>query len=84
MLILCIPSSLSLSILPIQFPTQPFIHPSPPELHREEECEDVMMEEEEEEEEEEETPVTESDSDEQEGADSVTKLTTLRYFRTWW
>ncbi|XP_056278017.1 FH1/FH2 domain-containing protein 3-like isoform X2 [Pseudoliparis swirei] len=44
---------------------------------REEECEDVMMEEEEEEEEEEETPVTESDSDEQEGADSVTKLTTL-------
>lgn len=30
----------------------------------------------------EETPVTESDSDEQEGA--VSKRTTPRYFRTWW
>ncbi|KAM8766678.1 FH1/FH2 domain-containing protein 3 isoform 1-T1 [Acanthopagrus schlegelii] len=41
---------------------------------REEECEDGM--EEEEEEEEEETPVTESDSDEEEGADTVSKETT--------
>lgn len=57
-------------------------HPSHTSIHpplREEECEDVI-----EEEEEEETPVTESDSDEQEGADTVSKQTTPRYFRTWW
>ncbi|XP_031709625.1 FH1/FH2 domain-containing protein 3 isoform X3 [Anarrhichthys ocellatus] len=73
MLVLCIASSLPQS----SPPTQPSIHPSPPCLYyREEECEDGI-EEEEEEEEEEETPVTESDSDEQEGADTVSKLTTL-------
>ncbi|XP_039977716.1 FH1/FH2 domain-containing protein 3 isoform X2 [Xiphias gladius] len=42
----------------------------------EEECEDGVEEEEEEEEKEEETPVTESDSDEQEGADTVSNQTT--------
>uniref|UniRef100_A0AAQ4QIJ4 FHOD1/3-like FH3 domain-containing protein n=2 Tax=Gasterosteus aculeatus aculeatus TaxID=481459 RepID=A0AAQ4QIJ4_GASAC len=45
---------------------------------REEECDDGI----EEEEEEEETPETESDSDEQEGADTVSKLTTLRHLPT--
>lgn len=60
-----------------------FFHlPPPPSiryLYREEECEDGLKEEEEKEEE---TPVTESDSDEQEGA--VSKRTTPRYFRTCW
>lgn len=63
---------LSPSILPLNILPSP-----PPRLYREEECEDGI-----EDEEEEETPVTESDSDEQEGADTVSKLTTLRYFRT--
>lgn len=48
-------------------------------LFREEECEDGI-----EEAKEEETPVTESDSDEREGADTVSKETTPRYFRKWW
>lgn len=47
-------------------------------LYRVEECEEDGIEEEEEEKEEEESPVTESDSDEQEGANE----TTSRYFRT--
>lgn len=55
-----------------------FVHPPPPiHLDRVEECEEDSIEEEKEEEEEE-TPVTESDSDEQEGANE----TTSRYFRT--
>lgn len=45
-------------------------------IFREEECEDGK--------EEEETPVTESDSDEHEGADTVSKETTPRYFMKWW
>jgi len=49
------------------------LHP-PTRVYREEKCEDGI------EEEEEETPLTESDSDEQEGANQ----TTSRYFRTWW
>lgn len=53
-----------------------FVHP-PTHLNRVEECEEDSIEEEKEEEEEE-TPVTESDSDEQEGANE----TTSRYFRT--
>lgn len=48
-------------------------------VFREEECEDGI-----EEAKEEETPVTESDSDELEGADTVSKETTPRYFRKWW
>ncbi|XP_039676407.1 FH1/FH2 domain-containing protein 3 isoform X3 [Perca fluviatilis] len=52
---------------------QPFNGQRPGDMSdREEECEDGI-----EDEEEEETPVTESDSDEQEGADTVSKLTTL-------
>lgn len=79
---LCIASSLPQSFPYIFHST---IHSSiPPCLHREEECEDGVEEEEEEEEKEEETPVTESDSDEQEGADTVSNQTTPRYFRTWW
>lgn len=54
-----------------------FVHPPPIHLDRVEECEEDSIEEEKEEEEEE-TPVTESDSDEQEGANE----TTSRYFRT--
>lgn len=74
---LCIASSLPQSFPYIFHST---IHSSTPTpcLHREEECEDGV----EEEEEEEETPVTESDSDEQPGADTVSNQTTPRYFRT--
>lgn len=57
-------------------------HPSTPSTHhlyREEECESGIKEEEKEAKDEE-TPVTESDSDEQEGA--VSQRTTPRYFRT--
>lgn len=60
-------SSIHSSILPFSTPPCP---------HREEECEDGV------EEEEEETPVTESDSDEQEGALTESNQSTPRYFRT--
>lgn len=63
------PFLLFVNIIPILPP----IH-----FHREEECEDSTQEEEVEEEEE--TPVTESDSDEKEGANQSTS----RYFRTRW
>lgn len=66
------------SMLCIALSTELFIHP--PCLTREEQCEDGV----EGQEEEEETPVTESDSDEQEGALTVSNQTTPRYFRTWW
>lgn len=56
----------------------PSIHSCITCLYREEECEDGI-----EDEEEEQTPVTESDSDEQEGADTVSSQTTSRYFRTY-
>lgn len=60
----------------------PHIHfPSTHHLYREEECESGLKEEEKEAKDEE-TPVTESDSDEQEGA--VSQRTTPRYFRTCW
>lgn len=62
----------------------PHIHPPPPSTHllyREEECESGLKEEEKEAKDEE-TPVTESDSDEQEGA--VSQRTTPRYFRPCW
>lgn len=81
MLFLCITSSLpypylkSSTCLCIHSSTPP--HPPPIHLDRVEECEEDSIEEEKEEEEEE-TPVTESDSDEQEGANE----TTSRYFRT--
>lgn len=68
------PSTLPINVLPIHL----FIPPHPHYIYREEECEDEI-----EEEEEEETPVTESDSDEQEGAVTVSKQNTPRYFRTW-
>lgn len=78
MLFLCITSSLPYPYLKLS--TCLCIHSStPPPIHldRVEECEEDSIEEEKEEEEEE-TPVTESDSDEQEGANE----TTSRYFRT--
>lgn len=75
-------SYVSLHLSPILTSNRPpvcvFIRPPPPiHLDRVEECEEDSIEEEKEEEEEE-TPVTESDSDEQEGANE----TTSRYFRT--
>lgn len=75
MLFSCIASS-----LPKSFPSMFRLYVRSSTLYREEECEDGI----EEEEEEEETPVTESDSDEEEeeGADTVSKETTPRYFRT--
>lgn len=66
----------SSSIFPPNFPVIYASPSSTTRLHREEE----YSIEEEEDEEEEETPVTESDSDEKEGANQ----TTSRYFRTWW
>lgn len=76
MLFLCITSPLPYPYL--KSSTCLCIHSSPPPIHldRVEECEEDSIEEEKEEEEEE-TPVTESDSDEQEGANE----TTSRYFR---
>lgn len=74
-------SYVSLHLSPILTSNRPpvcvFIRPPPPPIHldRVEECEEDSIEEEKEEEE---TPVTESDSDEQEGANE----TTSRYFRT--
>lgn len=62
-------------ILPLNVPPfHPFTHH--PRLYREEECEDGI-----EDEEEEQTPGTESDSDEQEVANTV-PVQTFRYFRT--
>lgn len=74
-------SYVSLHLSPILTSNRPpvcvFIRLPPIHLDRVEECEEDSIEEEKEEEEEE-TPVTESDSDEQEGANE----TTSRYFRT--